>query len=373
MSMLFSTFDLPSPKGPLTLANRVVIAPMCQYSAMDGQATDWHLMHWGNLLNSGAAMVTLEATAISSEGRITPGCLGLWDETTQDALATHLHKARSLAPHTPVCIQLGHAGRKASSATPWNGGKLLSPDVGGWQTLAPSAISHTPHEPAPLALDEAGLAKVKADFVASAVRAQHIGIEAIELHGAHGYLLHQFLSPLSNHRTDAYGGSFENRIRYPLEVFKAVRQAYQGVLGMRISATDWSTEGLTGEESAEFAVRLKDAGANFIHVSTGGVDHAQKIALSPGYQVPFAKQVKDKSGLATTAVGLITDAKQAEDIVARGDADLIALARAVLFNPRWVWSAAAQLGGHVKSSRQYWRCLPKEAAHIFESSTNAQR
>jgi len=230
MSMLFSTFDLPSPKGPLTLANRVVIAPMCQYSAMDGKATDWHLMHWGNLLNSGAAMVTLEATAVSSEGRITPGCLGLWDDATQEALATQLHKARALAPQTPVCIQLGHAGRKASSATPWNGGKLLSPDAGGWQTLAPSAIPHTPHEPAPLALDDAGLAKVKADFVASAIRAQHIGIEAIELHGAHGYLLHQFLSPLANHRTDAYGGNFENRIRFPLEVFKAVRLAYQGVL-----------------------------------------------------------------------------------------------------------------------------------------------
>lgn len=373
MSTLFSPFVLPSPSGPLTLANRVVIAPMCQYSAVEGQATDWHLMHWGNLLNSGAAMVTLEATAVSPEGRITPGCLGLWDNATQEALATHLHKARALAPHTPVCIQLGHAGRKASSATPWNGGKLLSHDAGGWQTLAPSSIPHTPNEHAPLALDTAGLAKVKADFVAAAVRAHNLGIEAIELHGAHGYLLHQFLSPLSNHRTDAYGGSFEGRIRFPLEVFQAVREAFQGVLGIRISATDWSPEGLTGEESAEFALRLKDVGANFIHVSTGGVDHAQKITLSPGYQVPYARAVKVKSGLPTTAVGLITDANQANDIVARGDADLIALARAVLYNPRWVWSAAAELDGRVQASRQYWRCLPKEAAHIFESSSNAQR
>jgi hypothetical protein len=373
MSTLFSPFDLPSPQGPLRLANRVVIAPMCQYSAQEGCATDWHLMHWGSLLNSGAAMMTIEATAVSPEGRITPDCLGLWDDTTQRALSTQLNKARALAPHTPVCIQLGHAGRKASSAVPWLGGKLMTPQAGGWQTLAPSALSHSPNEHAPVALDAAGLEKVKSDFVAAALRAQSMGIEAIELHGAHGYLLHQFLSPLSNHRTDAYGGSLEARMRFPLEVFKAVRQVYQGVLGIRISATDWSTQGLTGEDSAEFAVRLKDIGANFIHVSTGGVDHAQKISLSPGYQVPFAKQVKDRSGLPTTAVGLITGAQQAEEIVSSGDADLIALARAVLYNPRWVWKAAAELGGHVQSSRQYWRCLPKEAAHIFESSSNAQR
>jgi 2,4-dienoyl-CoA reductase-like NADH-dependent reductase (Old Yellow Enzyme family) len=373
MSLLFSPFDLPSPKGPLTLANRIVVAPMCQYSALHGKASDWHLMHWGNLLNSGAAMLTLEATAISAEGRITPGCLGLWDNETQEALETQLNKARALAPYTPICIQLAHAGRKASSATPWNGGHLLSKESGGWQTVAPSAIAHTPHEPPPVALDEQGLDKIKNDFVVAARRAQEMNIEAIELHGAHGYLLHQFLSPLANHRSDAYGGSFEARIRYPLEVFQAVRAVYDGVLGMRISASDWSEQGLTSHESAEFALRLKAVGANFIHVSSGGVDHAQKISVSEGYQVPFAKEVRDKSGLATTAVGMITRPQHAQEIIAHQEADLIALARAFLYNPRWVWRAAAELGGQVKSSQQYWRCLPREAAHIFESSSNAQR
>jgi len=373
VSHLFSEFTLTSPSGPLTLANRAIVAPMCQYSAENGQACDWHLTHWANLLNSGAAMFIIEATAVLAEGRISPNCLGLWDDATANALDDKLNRARKLAPHVPVCIQLSHAGRKASSAVPWKGGQLLSPDQGGWDIAGPSAIPHLAQETTPHALEAQDLARIQQAFVQAAQRAHAIGIEAIELHAAHGYLLHQFLSPIANQRTDLYGGNFDNRTRFPMEVFQAVRAVYQGSLGMRISASDWVDNGWTPEETADFSLRLKLAGADFVHISSGGVAAQQKIAIGPDYQVPFAKLVKQKTGMPTIAVGLITEPQQAEDILVRGDADLIAMARAFLYKPRWVWEAAAALNGKVQASPQYWRCMPREAQGIFEAARIGQR
>ncbi len=365
MSKLFTPITLTSPRGGLVLPNRIVVAPMCQYSAVDGEATDWHLMHWGNLLNSGAAMFTIEATAVLPEGRITPSCLGLWDARTQAALADHLHRARKLAPHTAVCIQLAHAGRKASSALPWNGGQLLTSSNGGWQTMGPSALPQLPGEVPPLEMDAAALNGVRDAFVAAARRADAMGIDAIEIHGAHGYLIHEFLSPIANQRSDQYGGSFENRIRYPLEVFAAVRSAFDGVLGLRISASDWVEGAWDCDQSAEFAKRLKALGCDFIHVSSGGVSPQQKIALGAGYQVPFARQIREAAAMTTFAVGLITEPHQAEAILQAGDADVIAMARAFLYQPRWGWQAAAALGGEVKANPVYWRSLPREAQSVF--------
>ena len=365
MSLLFTPFTFDAPRGPLTLPNRIVIAPMCQYSAQDGLATDWHLTHWTQLLNSGAGLLTLEATAVSPEGRITPGCLGLWDDATQAALHDKLDRARHNAPAMPVCMQISHAGRKASSEVPWRGGMLIAPQDGGWLPLGPSALPHLPQEPAPAELTLEGIAKIQADFIATARRAQAMGIDAIELHGAHGYLLHEFLSPISNQRRDAYGGSFENRIRFVMEVFQGVREVFDGALGIRLSGTDWVDGGWTIEETAELSEQVKAAGAQFVHVSSGGVSPLQKIAIGPEYQVHLARAVKARTGLPTMAVGLITEPAQAEGVLQRGDADLVALARAFLYNPRWGWHAAATLQGQVQASSPYWRCLPKEAAGIF--------
>jgi len=373
MSLLFTPLHLPSPRGGLTLPNRMVVAPMCQYQAIEGCATDWHLMHWGNLLNSGAAMFTIEATAVLPEGRITPSCLGLWDDRTAAALAEHLQRARALAPHTAVCLQLAHAGRKAASAVPWQGGQLLSPEQGGWIPQAPSALPHLPHEALPHALTAQGLRDVVSAFVAAAQRADRMGVDAIELHCAHGYLLHQFLSPLANQRDDAYGGDFENRIRFPLEVFTAVRAAFGGVLGVRLSATDWVDGGWDLSQSEALAQRLKAAGCDFMHVSSAGVSPQQKITLGAGYQVPFARAIRQATGMVTTAVGLITEPQQAEAILQAGDADLVALARAFLYEPRWGWHAAAALGGTVQANPAYWRCLPREAQAAFGKVSVSQR
>ncbi len=372
-SLLFSPFTLPSPQGGLTLANRIVIAPMCQYAADDGQATDWHLAHWTNLLNSGAAMVTLEATAVTEDGRISPGCLGLWNDATHAALQSNLHRARALAPATPVCIQLAHAGRKASSARPWDGGQLLDLDNQGWQTLGPSNVPHLSTERAPKAMSVQDIADVTRAFVVAAQRAQSMGIEAVELHAAHGYLLHQFMSPLANHRDDAYGGSFEGRIRIVMEVFQAVRAVYTGVMGVRISACDWVEGGWTVEETTRLSALLKAQDCNFVHISSAGVSPLQKIDVAPGFQLPFARAVKVATGLPTIGVGLVTDPQCAEDALVRGDADLIAIARAVLFNPRWPWAAAAQLGGQVVGKVNYLRSQPLQARHIFSNQGGGQR
>lgn len=373
MSQLFSPFTLPSPRGGLALSNRIVVAPMCQYSADNGAAADWHLAHWTSLLNSGAALLTIEATAVTAQGRITPACLGLWDDRTEQALGDTLRRARKLAPAMPVCIQLSHAGRKASSAVPWAGGQLLSAPQGGWQTVGPSALPQLPGEAPPKALGLEEMAAIRDAFVLAARRADRLGIDAIELHAAHGYLMHQFLSPIANQRTDHHGGSFDNRIRFPLEVLAALRQAFRGALGLRVSASDWIEGGWDIEQSSEFARRVKALGCDFIHVSSGGISPRQKIAIGPGYQVPFARQIRQACGLATMAVGLITEPRQAEDILQAGDADLIALARALLYKPRWGWEAAAALGGQVTASPQYWRCLPREAQGVFGDVRIGQR
>jgi 2,4-dienoyl-CoA reductase-like NADH-dependent reductase (Old Yellow Enzyme family) len=365
MSMLFTPLTLPSPRGGLQLDNRIVIAPMCQYQAIDGEATDWHLMHWGNLLNSGAGLFTIEATGVLPEGRITPACLGLWDDRTEAALADKLHRARKLAPKVPVCIQLAHAGRKASSHIPWEGGQLMAKEDGGWVTFGPSALPQLPSEAPPTALDAAGMERIKQGFVEAAKRADRLGIEAIEIHSAHGYLLHEFLSPIANQRQDVYGGNFENRIRFPLELFGAVRSVFDGVLGLRISASDWVDGAWDVDQSAEFAKRLKALGCDFIHVSSGGVSPQQKIALGPNYQVGFAQQIREASDMLTIAVGLITDPHQAEAILQSGEADLVGLARAFLYQPRWGWQAAAALGGAVQANPVYWRSLPREAHSVF--------
>jgi 2,4-dienoyl-CoA reductase-like NADH-dependent reductase (Old Yellow Enzyme family) len=365
MTMLFSPYSL----GPLELSNRITIAPMCQYSAVDGLATDWHMIHLGSLALSGAALITLEATAVVPEGRISPSDLGLWSDAHADALAPILAAMRRHSP-IKIGIQLSHAGRKASTNVPWEGGAQIAPDAAnGWQTEGPSAVPHTEGDAAPLALDAAGLARVRDGFVAGARRAHALGFDAIELHGAHGYLLHQFLSPLANHRTDAYGGSLENRMRYPLEVFAAVRAAVPSMtLGMRISATDWVDGGWDLEQSVRLAQELERIGCDFIHVSSGGVSPAQKIPVEPGYQIGFAERIKHDTGLPTIGVGLITEARHAEAILQAGQADVIALARAMLYDPRWPWHAAAELGAQVSAPPQYWRSQPHEFKTLFDTT-----
>jgi len=370
MSHLFSPYAL----GSLELANRIAIAPMCQYSASEGLATDWHMIHYGHLALSGAGLLILEATAISPEGRISAADLGLWSDAHQQALAPIVQAIRR---HSPIklAVQLAHAGRKASSAPPFEGGQAVPPGQGGWQTVAPSALPHGPDDPAPLALDEAGLARVKADFVSAALRVHALGIEAIELHGAHGYLLHQFLSPLSNQRSDQYGASLENRMRFPLEVFDAVRAAVppQMAVGMRVSASDWVDGGWDIEQSVALAQQLKQRGADFIHVSSGGISPLQQIPLGPGYQVHFAQRIKAETGMPTIGVGLITEPLHAEAIIANGQADMVGLARAMLYNPRWPWHAAAALGAQVAAPPQYWRSQPRELKNLFGDTRLGQR
>jgi len=368
MTQLFSPFQLPAPSGGITLANRMVVAPMCQYSAHDGLANDWHLTHWTNLMNSGAAALIIEATGVTPKGRITPRCLGLWNDACEEALTDRLKRARALSPKTTlVGIQLAHAGRKASSHIPSQSGASIPPtDPLGWQTLAPSNVPQLPHEHPPEALDQKGIDTIVKAFGVAAERAARAGVDFIELHGAHGYLLHQFLSPVANKRTDEYGGSLENRMRFPLAVMAAVRASYDGVIGMRVSATDWVEGGFVPEEAVVFANRLKESQISYMHVSSGGVASGQKIPVGPGYQLPFAKLIKEQTGIPTIAVGMITDPHQAEKVLEDGQADLVAFARAFLYKPRWGWEAAALLGGQVEAVEQYWRCLPREHQQVFK-------
>jgi 2,4-dienoyl-CoA reductase-like NADH-dependent reductase (Old Yellow Enzyme family) len=260
----------------------------------------------------------------------------------------------------PVGIQLAHAGRKASCAVPWRGGKQLAEPAGGWATVAPSAIPFTESDAAPVALDQRDLERIRDAFVQAAQRADRLGIDVIELHAAHGYLLHQFLSPLANSRGDEYGGKLENRLRFPLEVFTAVRAAWPEYkpLGVRVSASDWAEGGWDLEQTVVFAKELKARGCDYIHASSGGLSPAQQVAIAPGYQVPFARRIRQETGMTTIAVGLITDARQAEAIVTEGSADLVALARGMLYDPRWPWHAAAELGGQISAPPQYWRSAP---------------
>lgn len=348
---------------------------MCQYSAIDGCATDWHLAHWASLLMSGAGLVSIEATAVTAEGRITPGCLGLYDDATEAALTRTLARAREQAPPVAVAMQLAHAGRKGSSHVPWEGGQLIPVGAGGWIPVAPSPLPHAAGEAPPEALDRRALAAMPDAFASAARRASHAGIDALELHMAHGYLLHQFLSPIANRRTDDYGGSFDNRLRFPLQVFDAVRGAWPAgrPLGVRLSCTDWVDGGITLDDSIEIARRLIARGCDWIDCSSGGVSPAQKIPLGPGYQVHLARGVRVATGACTMAVGLITAPGHAQSIVADGDADLVALARGFLWEPRWGWHAAAALGATVQPPPQYLRSAPRETAGVFGSATIGQR
>ncbi|HEY3890802.1 MAG TPA: NADH:flavin oxidoreductase/NADH oxidase [Bradyrhizobium sp.] len=370
MSALFSPIQL---RG-LTLANRIMVAPMCQYSAVDGVANDWHFTHINSLALSGAAMFCIEATHVEAIGRITPGCLGLWNEATEAALRPIIASVRKHS-RIAVAMQLAYAGRKGSSHTPWDGGQQIPLAEGGWQTWGPSALPHKPGELAPLALDAAGLARIRGAFVSAAKRAERLGLDALELHCAHGYLLHQFLSPIANQRSDQYGGSLQNRLRFPLEVFEAVRAAFPDAkpVGVKVSATDWVEGGWDLAQTIEFAKALKQRSVDWIDASSGGVSPLQKIPLSPGYQVPFAQALKQATGVTTIAVGLITQPSQAEEIVASGKADMVALARGMLYDPRWGWHAAAELGGHVEVPPQYWRSQPSTQKELFGKTTFGAR
>jgi 2,4-dienoyl-CoA reductase-like NADH-dependent reductase (Old Yellow Enzyme family) len=370
MSRLFSPISL----GGLSLQNRIVIAPMCQYSAENGEAGDWHLIHLGQLAMSGAGLLIIEATAVTAEGRISPADLGLYSDRTEAALGRVITAIRKHSA-MPIAIQISHAGRKASSAAPWDGGALIAPDAGGWLPLGPSAIAHAPHEAPPAALDRDGLARIRDAFVDTARRADRIGLDAIELHGAHGYLLHQFLSPLANQRTDQYGGSPENRMRFPLEVFDAVRAAIPAgkPVGMRISATDWVEGGLDVEQSIVLARALDARACDFLHVSSGGVSPQQQIPIGHGYQVHLAARLRSEVSMPVIAVGLITEPEQAETIIASGQADLVGVARAILFEPHWPWRAAAELGAQVTAPRQYWRSQPRAYKALFGETRIGQR
>jgi len=360
---LFTPFKV----GNIELANRIVIAPMCQYSAREGCMTDWHLIHLGHLALSGAALLTIEATAVLPEGRITYADSGLYDDATEAAMARTLESVRRWSS-MPIALQLAHAGRKASTEVPWKGGAQIRPgDFNGWQTVSSSSLPFAAKDNAPLPLDKESLARTRDAFAASAKRAARLGLDAVQIHGAHGYLLHQFLSPLANRRSDEYGGSLENRMRFPLEVFDAVRAAFPAdrPVTMRVSGTDWVEGGWDIAQTVAFAEALEARGCSAIHVSSGGLDPAQKIPIGPSYQVPLARRVKEAVKMPVVAVGMITDFEQAEAIIGTGDADLIALARAMLYDPRWPWHAAAHFGAQVKAPSQYLRSQPWQARDLF--------
>lgn len=354
-SLLFSPLQL---RG-LTLENRIVVAPMCQYSAVDGVPGDWHLVHLGQLAQSGAGLVIVEATGVVPEGRISPGCPGLYDDATEAAFARLVRHHHALG-HGRIGIQLAHAGRKGSTDLPWQGGGPVPAEAGGWTPEAPSALPYLPEWLVPQALDAAGLDRLRAAFADAARRAVRAGFELIEVHAAHGYLLHEFLSPLSNQRSDAYGGSLENRMRFPLEVFAAVRAAVPEDMPVivRISASDWVEGGWDLEQSVAFCAALAELGCDLIDVSSGGLDHRQKIVTGPGYQTGFAAEIRARTGLPVIAVGQITDPVQAESILRSGQADAVALARAMLWNPRWPWHAAEALGAQLALPLQYERSAP---------------
>lgn len=362
-SALFSPISL---RG-LTLANRIVVSPMCQYSAVNGSATDWHLMHLGQFSVSGVGLVIVEATAVEARGRITFSDLGLYADDNEAALERVVALFRRYG-EAKIGIQLAHAGRKASDHLPWEEhGRPLASEEGAWTTVAPSPVRYDTVWPEPAALDPAGLEAVKLAFVQSAQRAARLEFDLIELHAAHGYLLHEFLSPLSNKRSDDYGGSRENRMRFPLEVFEAVRGVWPEAkpLGVRISATDFADGGWDVEDSVAFASELKQRGCDYIDVSGGGLVPWQRLSLGPGYQVPFAARIKQAVGITTMAVGMINQARQAEEIIATGQADLVALARGMLYDPRWAWHAAQELWVDLEYPPQYRRCLPSRWPQAF--------
>lgn len=350
----------PMMIGNRELSNRITVAPMCQYSAVDGSMTDWHLMHLGSLAISGASMLVIEATGVTPAGRITPYCTGLYSDANEAAMKRVTDYVRSVSPIF-LGVQVGHAGRKASTHRPWQGHGFLKPEEGAWQTLAPSAVPLAAGWPAPQAMSRTDMQQLTQAFVQAAQRAARIGLDFIEIHSTHGYLLSEFLSPLSNKRTDEYGGSLENRMRFPLEVFRAVRDAFpaERPVGAKISGTDFADGGWTPDDAVAYARGLKSEGCAYVTVSGGGVVLDAKIPVGPGYQLPFAERVKKETGIITGAVGMITDPQQAEAIIANGQADFISLARAMLFNPRWPQHAAVTLESEAKYPPQYQRAAPQ--------------
>jgi len=350
----------PHRIGGLELANRIAIAPMCQYSAVDGSMTDWHLMHLGTLALSGAGMLTIEATGVTPEGRITPQCVGLYSDENEAAIRRVVEFCRSISP-IRIGLQLSHAGRKGSSQRPWEGRGPLQPGEGAWETVAPSPLPLAAGWPTPHALTLAEMGAIKQSFVAAAQRSARIGLDYLEFHSTHGYLLAEFLSPLANRRSDDYGGSLENRMRFPLEVFGALRETWPAKkpLGAKITGSDFAEGGWTPDDAVVYARELKQLGCDYVTVSGGGTVLDAKIPVGPGYQVPFAEKVRKETGINTGAIGLITEPRQAEDIIASGKADFVSLARAMLFNPRWPWHAAAALGVEIKYPPQYDRCSPR--------------
>lgn len=355
MTMLFDPLRL---RG-VELRNRIGVSPMCQYSSEGGYASDWHLVHIGGFATGGAGLILMEATAVAPEGRITPYDLGLWEDGQVAGLrriTNFVHGQGAVAG-----IQLGHAGRKASTWRPWEGEGAVPEEKGGWAVCAPSAIPFSDTYARPHELDEAGIRRVVEAFRAAAGRAVEAGFRVVELHAAHGYLLHQFLSPLSNRRTDRYGGSFENRVRLPLEVVAAVREVWPEHLPLlvRISATDWVEGGWTPEESVEFSRLLRENGVDLVDCSSGGLIPGVQVPIGPGYQVPFAERIRREAGVATAAVGLITEPEQADRIVREGRADMVLLAREMLRQPRWPLLAAHRLGVDVAWPVQYERARPR--------------
>ncbi|MBF0557274.1 MAG: NADH:flavin oxidoreductase/NADH oxidase [Nitrospirae bacterium] len=354
MSQLFTPLQL----GPLELTNRIVVSPMCQYSADDGVPGDWHMHHLMQLGCSGAGLVMVEATAVERRGRITHGCLGLYSDSNEAALGRVMSAVRRIAGQTRFGIQLAHAGRKASANRPWvDEGRPLAPGEDPWPTVGPSSSPYVEGWPIPEALDKDGMQRIIAAFSSAAARAARIGFEVVEVHAAHGYLLHEFLSPFANMRTDSYGGDFNKRMRFPLEVVGAVRAALPAgiVLGVRITGTDWLEGGLTLDDAVVFANELRSLGVGYACVSSGGITRSVKVPVGPGYQVPLAERVKKESGIAVRAVGMILTPEQAEDIVSSGKADMVCMARAFLDDPRWVWHAAEKLGASIQYPPQYER------------------
>jgi NADPH2 dehydrogenase len=371
-SALFSPFQLRD----LTFDNRIAVSPMCQHSAIDGCAGDWHMQHLGMLAVSNAGLLMIESTAVERNGRISKGCLGLWSDETEAALARVVNSCRPSA-NTRLGIQLSHSGRKGSSQRPWEGGRALTADDGAWETVAPSPIPFEDGTPAPRAAGKDDLERIARSFADAARRADRIGFDLAELHTAHGYLLHNFLSPISNRRNDEFGGSLENRMRFPLRVFEAMRAVWpqRKPLGARITGTDWLEGGLTLDEAVRFARELRERGCDYVCVTSGGIVGKAPIPYAPGYMAPLAARVRRGAGMATRAVGYISDPALANDLVARGDADMVAIGRGFLDDPRWVWHAAQALGDTIKYPPQYektrpavWRRMPAPAAERLRST-----
>lgn len=350
-TMLFT----PVTIGKMTLRNRISVPPMCMYHATDGIASDWHKVHYAKMASSGASVVCIEATAVTPNGRISGGCLGLWQDRQIEGFSGIVRAMRAADPETRVMVQLNHAGRKGGERAPWIGG-YLTEEEGGWKPIGPSAVAAGKDSPVPEAMSEGGIVAMVQAFANVAVRARQAGVDAIQIHSAHGYLLHQFLSPLSNQRTDRFGGSFENRIRFPVAVFEAVKHAVPDLtVGVRVSATDWAEGGWNLQETIRYVKVLKELGCDFVDVSTGGLTDAQQIPVTYGYQLPFARAVRAETGLPTFAVGLIKTGYQAETCLVDGTADVVDVGREMLKNPHWGWQAALDLRADVPLPEAYRR------------------